>query len=114
MQLTTSKHTHNQNYYVLINTDSNASGYLPKLLESGGKSPWGNQNVNGYVRINVSTKPAEDRDGDGVYTNKDIPPLKESLEKLKEASENLVENLKKIEETPKEDIAENWINSIIF
>lgn len=54
-------------YYVLINTDSNASGYLPKLLESGGKSPWGNQNVNGYVRINVSTKPAEDRDGDGVF-----------------------------------------------
>lgn len=54
-------------YYVLINTDSNASGYLPKLLESGGKSPWGNQNVNGYVRINVSTKPAEDRDGDRVF-----------------------------------------------
>ena len=54
-------------YYVLINTDTNASGYLPKLLESGGKSPWGNQNVNGYVRINVSTKPAEDRDGDGVF-----------------------------------------------
>ena len=54
-------------YYVLINTDTNASGYLPRLLESGSKSPWGNQNVNGYVRINVSTKPAEDRDGDGVF-----------------------------------------------
>ena len=54
-------------YYVLINTDTNASGYLPKLLETGGRSPWGNQNVNGYVRINVSTKPAEDRDGDGVF-----------------------------------------------
>ena len=54
-------------YYVLINTNNNASEKLPTLMEAGGKSPWGNQNVNGYVRIKVSTKPAEDRDGDGVF-----------------------------------------------
>ena len=55
-----------------------------------------------------------DRDGDGVYTNKDIPSLEESLEKLKVASDSLIENLKKIEETPKEDIAENIINSMLI
>lgn len=68
-----------------------------------------------YLRYGIKNQFKKmDRDGDGVYTNKDIPPLKESLEKLKEASENLVENLKKIEETPKEDIAENWINSMLI
>lgn len=68
-----------------------------------------------YLRYGIKNQFKKmDRDGDGVYTNKDIPPLKESLEKLKEASENLVENLKKIEETPKEDIAENLINSMLI
>ena len=60
-------------YYVLINTNNYASEKLPKLLESGGKSPWGNQDVNGYVRINISTKPAQDRDGDGVF---EVDPIR--------------------------------------
>ena len=60
-------------YYVLINTNNYASEKLPKLLESGGKSPWGNQDVNGYVRINVSTKPGQDRDGDGIF---EVDPIR--------------------------------------
>ena len=52
-------------YYILINTNSNAVNKLPTLLESGGKSSWGNKDLNGYVRVNVTTIPAQDKDGDG-------------------------------------------------
>lgn len=42
-------------YYVLIDTTQTAGqGNYPLLLESGGKSSWGNANVKGYVQINVT------------------------------------------------------------
>lgn len=40
------------NYYVLIDTSDDASN----LLDQGGKSSWGNRDVKGYVRVNVTTK----------------------------------------------------------
>lgn len=39
-------------YYILIDT-SNSS--LATLVDQGGKSSWGNRDVKGYVRVNVST-----------------------------------------------------------
>ena len=42
-------------YYVLINTHNNAKEQLPILLDQGGKSSWGNRDVNGYVRVRVAT-----------------------------------------------------------
>lgn len=41
------------NYYVQIDT-ANANNY-PVLVDQGGKSSWGNRNVKGYVRVNIST-----------------------------------------------------------
>lgn len=40
------------NYYVLIDTTSEIT---EELLEQGGKSPWGNQELKGYVRVNIAT-----------------------------------------------------------
>ena len=48
--------TDDGNYFVLIDT-KNANNY-PVLVDQGGKSSWGNRDVQGYVRINVSTTPA--------------------------------------------------------
>lgn len=42
-------------YYVLINTHENAKENLPILLDQGGKSSWGNRDVNGFVRVHVAT-----------------------------------------------------------
>ena len=42
-------------YYILINTKDGARENLPVLVEQGGKSSWGNRDVNGYVRVNIST-----------------------------------------------------------
>ena len=42
-------------YYVLINTKDGARENLPVLVEQGGKSSWGNRDVSGYVRVNIST-----------------------------------------------------------
>ena len=56
-------------YYILINTKEGAKESLPVLIDQGGKSSWGNRDVNGYVRVNISTtlgvKDTEDKDGDG-------------------------------------------------
>lgn len=41
------------NYYVQIDT-ANSANY-PVLVDQGGKSSWGNRNVKGYVRVNIST-----------------------------------------------------------
>ncbi|MDD5888418.1 MAG: DUF6273 domain-containing protein [bacterium] len=43
----------NGNYYVLIDT---SSSNVSSLLGQGGKSSWGNRDVKGYVRVNVTTK----------------------------------------------------------
>ena len=40
-------------YYVQIDT-ANSTNY-PVLVDQGGKSSWGNRNVKGYVRVNIST-----------------------------------------------------------
>ena len=53
------------NYYILINSKEGAKESLPVLVDQGGKSSWGNRDVNGYVRVNISTTPGEDTDGDG-------------------------------------------------
>ncbi len=43
------------NYYILINTHEDAGEKTVELLKQGGKSSWGNKDVNGYVRVNVQT-----------------------------------------------------------
>ena len=45
--------TDNGDYY--INIDTKNADSMPTLLETGGKSSWGNRDVVGYVRVNVST-----------------------------------------------------------
>ena len=54
-------------YYILINSKEGAKESLPALVDQGGKSSWGNRDVNGYVRVNISTTPGEDTNGDGVF-----------------------------------------------
>ena len=54
-------------YYILINSKEGAKESLPVLVDQGGKSSWGNRDVNGYVRVNISTTPGVDDDGDGVF-----------------------------------------------
>ena len=54
-------------YYILINSKEGAKERLPVLVDQGGKSSWGNRDVNGYVRVNISTTSGEDTNGDGVY-----------------------------------------------
>ena len=54
-------------YYILINSKETAKDSLPTLVDQGGKSSWGNRDVNGYVRVNISTTPGEDTNGDGTY-----------------------------------------------
>ena len=58
-------------YYILINSKEGAKDSLPVLVDQGGKSSWGNRDVNGYVRVNISTTPGEDTDRDGEL---DIEP----------------------------------------
>ena len=54
-------------YYILINSKESARDSLPVLVDQGGKSSWGNRDVNGYVRVNVSTTLGDDTNGDGTY-----------------------------------------------
>ena len=55
------------NYYVLINSDDTARQSLPVLVDQGGKSSWGNRDVKGYVRVNISTTTGTDSNNDGIY-----------------------------------------------
>ena len=48
--------TDDGDYYVLIDTEH--ADAVPVLVDQGGKSSWGNRNVEGYVRINVTTTAA--------------------------------------------------------
>ena len=52
---TVSSAVDNGDYYILINTKEDARKNLPVLVEQGGKSSWGNRDVSGYVRVNIST-----------------------------------------------------------
>ena len=42
-------------YYVMIDTHDDARISLPVLVDQGGKSSWGNRDVQGYVRVNIFT-----------------------------------------------------------
>ena len=68
------------NYYVLIDTTTEST---EELLDQGGKSPWGNRDLKGYVRVNITTNAKEQRvtkyyiaiaDGThGIYDNVSSP-----------------------------------------
>ena len=64
---TTSSAVDDGNYYILINSRTTAKDRVPVLVDQGGKSSWGNRDVNGYVRVNVSTTKGIDGDNDGTY-----------------------------------------------
>ena len=54
-------------YYVLIDSSSTDKTLYPELLESGGKSSWGNKDVKGYVKIDVTGSSADDVDKKASY-----------------------------------------------
>ena len=54
-------------YYILINSKETAKDSLPTLVDQGGKLSWGNRDVNGYIRVNVSTTAGVDSNNDGTY-----------------------------------------------
>ena len=74
------------NYYVLIDTTTEAT---EELLNQGGKSPWGNRDLKGYVRVNITTNTKEQRvtgyyiaiaDGThGIYDNVSSPKEADDL-----------------------------------
>ena len=74
------------NYYVLIDTTSETT---EELLDQGGKSPWGNRDLKGYVRVNITTNAKEQRitkyyiaiaDGThGIYDNVSSPTEADDL-----------------------------------
>lgn len=45
-------------YYIKIDTSSSDA---PELLQQGGKSPWGNRNVKGFVKVKVYTGTGDKR-----------------------------------------------------
>ena len=62
--------TDDGDYYVLIDTQNADS--VPVLVDQGGKSSWGNRNVEGYVRINVETKCDKDASGACISETKRV------------------------------------------
>ncbi len=54
----TSSAVANGTYYIEINTKSTDA---PELLQQGGKSPWGNRDVAGWVKVVVSTGSGDKR-----------------------------------------------------
>lgn len=74
------------NYYILIDTETEeAEG----LLEQGGRSPWGNRELKGYVRVNITTNAKKEKimkyyiaitDGThGIYDSVSAPIKAENL-----------------------------------
>ncbi len=47
-----------KDYYIKIDTTDSSA---PELLQQGGKSPWGNRDVKGYVKVTVSTGTGDKR-----------------------------------------------------
>ena len=43
-------------YYIAIDTREGARDNLPVLVDQGGKSSWGNRDIQGYVRVHIETK----------------------------------------------------------
>lgn len=80
-------------YYILINTKESASSALPVLLEQGGKSSYGNRDVNGYVRVHVET--VTDSNGDSKRTTKFYVGLSDGTHGIIDEGNTTSDKLKK-------------------
>ena len=80
-------------YYVLINTKESARTALPVLVDQGGKSSWGNRDVNGYVRVHVET--VTDSNGEPKRTTTFYVGLSDGTHGLIDEGSMTSDNLKK-------------------
>ena len=80
-------------YYILINTVESARTVLPVLVDQGGKSSWGNRNVNGYVRVHVET--VTDSNGEPRRTTTFYVSLSDGTHGLIDEGNMTSDNLKK-------------------
>ena len=80
-------------YYVLINTTESARTVLPVLVDQGGKSSWGNRDVNGYVRVHVET--VTDNNGEPKRTTTFYVGLSDGTHGLIDEGSMTSDNLKK-------------------
>ena len=80
-------------YYILINTKESARTMLPVLVDQGGKSSWGNRDVNGYVRVHVET--VTDNNGEPKRTTTFYVSLSDGTHGLIDNGSMTSDNLKK-------------------
>ena len=80
-------------YYILINTKESARAVLPVLVDQGGKSSWGNRDVNGYVRVHVET--VTDNNGEPKRTTTFYVGLSDGTHGLIDNGSMTSDNLKK-------------------
>ena len=80
-------------YYILINTKESARAILPVLVDQGGKSSWGNRDVNGYVRVHVET--LTDNNGEPKRTTTFYVGLSDGTHGLIDNGSMTSDNLKK-------------------
>ena len=80
-------------YYILINTKESARAILPVLVDQGGKSSWGNRDVNGYVRVHVET--VTDNNGESKRTTTFYVSLSDGTHGLIDEGSMTSDNLKK-------------------
>ena len=80
-------------YYILINTKESARAILPVLVDQGGKSSWGNRDVNGYVRVHVET--VTDNNGEPKRTTTFYVSLSDGTHGLIDEGSMTSDNLKK-------------------
>ncbi len=80
-------------YYILINTTESARTMLPVLVDQGGKSSWGNRDVNGYVRVHVET--VTDNNGEPKRTTTFYVSLSDGTHGLIDDGSMTSDNLKK-------------------
>ena len=80
-------------YYILINTTESARTVLPVLVDQGGKSSWGNRDVNGYVRVHVET--VTDSNGEPRRTTTFYVSLSDGTHGLIDEGSMTSDNLKK-------------------
>ena len=80
-------------YYILINTKESARTALPVLVDQGGKSSWGNRDVNGYVRVHVET--VADNNGEPKRTTTFYVSLSDGTHGLIDNGSMTSDNLKK-------------------
>lgn len=81
-------------YYILINTTESARTRLPVLVDQGGKSSWGNRDVNGYVRVHVET--VTDNNGEQKRTTTFYVGLSDGTHGLIDNGSMTSDNLKKV------------------